>query len=170
MKLVLPSNPILKTPTVPVDFTKTPRDEIVELVKGMTEIMIEKQGLGLAAPQVGVNHSLFIMRSEKGSLVFINPTIVAYSNEKISLEESCLSFPGIVHKIERPRHIRLRYMDLGGEIKTEQFINLSARCVQHEVMHLKGECPFHDVSRLKLEMQIKKAKKYGYDYVMKDFM
>lgn len=170
MKLVAPDDPILRTPTIPVDFSKITTEELMEISKGMTEIMIEKNGWGLAANQVGLSHSLFIMRSEKGSLVFINPKIVAYSNEMIDLEEGCISFPHIAPKIKRARHVRLRYQDLGGEVKTEQFINLTSRVVQHEILHLEGKCPFHDVSRLKLEMQMKKAKKFGLDYKIKDFM
>jgi len=156
LTLIRHDDPILHQPTREFDFAG-PYDP-AELVASMTEILLEKNGLGLAAPQVGIPLSLFIMR---GDIACFNPTIVTVSNETIRLDEGCLSYPGLALSIERPRHVRLRYADAKGEVTTATFANLTARCVLHEMDHLSGFVFTERVSKLRLDMAVRKAKKHG---------
>ena len=146
--------------TQPFDFENSPHDP-EELVAAMNALMEEKNGLGLSAPQVGIPFSMFVMR---GPLAIFNPTIVTLSNELIELEEGCLSLSGIVLKINRPRHVRVRYQDQGGKTHTATWANMTARIVQHEMDHLEGILFTDLVSRTRLDMAIRKAKKLKYNY------
>ena len=119
--------------------------------------MEEKNGLGLSAPQVGIPFSMFVMR---GPIACFNPTIVTVSNELIELEEGCLSYEKLVLKINRARHIRVRYQDVKGNTQTNTYANLSARVFQHEYDHLNGIVFTEKVSKLKLDMATRKAKKH----------
>lgn len=119
--------------------------EVLSLVDDMFETMYNAEGMGLAANQVGREEFIFVIdiSSVKGyetskPMVFINPKIVAVSEEKISLEEGCLSLPTIRAKIERPVAVKLIYNDLEmNEIVLEDD-KLLARVVQHELDHLLG--------------------------------
>jgi peptide deformylase len=142
MKLLTDANDltVLKTPCEDFDFENPPFDAR-EVGKEMIEFMYEKGGIGLAANQIGLKHRMFVMRGhpDRGDFIIINPRIVNLSEEQILLEESCLSFPGLIVKIKRPRHCRIRFLVPGGQIFTEQFTGITARCVQHEIDHLNGQ-------------------------------
>jgi peptide deformylase len=168
MKLELvPSNdPILRRPTEPFDLENPPYDP-AELVNSMGDLMFSLNGLGLAAPQVGIPYSLFVVR---GPIAFFNPTIIMLSEETISLEEGCLSYPGMSFMIERPRHCRIRYQDGTGETFTNTYTGMSARCIMHEMDHLNGRVFTDYISKLKLQRAIKSAKKhYHVNYSFSDF-
>ena len=100
----------LKTPCEDFDFENPPFDAR-EVGKEMIEFMYEKGGIGLAANQVGFKHRMFVMRGhpDRGDYIIINPRIVNTSQEQILLEELCLSFPGLIVKIKRSRHCRIRF-------------------------------------------------------------
>ncbi len=112
--------------------------EIKELILNMAETMLKNQGIGLAAPQVGVLKKLIVVRIEKGPLAFINPKIIKKSKETEIGEEGCLSFPGIWLKIKRAKGVEIESLNEMGEkicFKTE---GLPARIFQHEIDHLDG--------------------------------
>ena len=121
--------------------------------------MYENNGLGLAANQVGVPYSVFAMRGQPQNYVCFNPRIVQPSAEEIILEEGCLSFPGLVVKVKRPRHIRVRFQLPNGETVTETFIGMTARVFQHEMDHLEGKLYFNRANRYHKEVAIKKWKR-----------
>lgn len=156
LELVKETDPILTTVCEEFDFASAPFDPI-EFAVNLVKTMRDLSGLGLAAPQVGIPYRVFAMRSDPNR-VFYNPKIVWESNEQISLEEGCLSWPGIVVKIKRPRHCKVRYTQPNGETLTETFANLSARIVFHELDHLNGILFFTRANRFHKDKAFKNRK------------
>lgn len=108
-----------------------------ELVDDMVETMYEGDGVGLAAPQIGVLRRIFVMDVGEGPVAFINPEIMEEDGEQEG-PEGCLSLPGLFGIVSRPQKVRVRAQDREGvffEITAE---DLAARCVCHENDHLDG--------------------------------
>lgn len=115
-------------------------DNIRQLVKKMTEIMIERKGVGLAAPQAGVPLRLFIISldgSAQHVRVYINPTVTS-DGTLVSNEEGCLSVPGVFTKIRRYKTCKVTATDLDGNEFSEEADGLYARALQHEYDHIEG--------------------------------
>lgn len=117
-------------------------DKLKNLAEEMIDIMHNSDGIGLAAPQVGLSIRLLvtdISPLEKGyaEKVFVNPVILETWGE-CTLEEGCLSIPGIREDVERPEEILLKYQTIDGEEKSEKFNGWMARVLQHEIDHLEG--------------------------------
>lgn len=113
--------------------------EIVELVNNMISLLSTKNGIGLAAPQVGINLRLFIVEIDKGKpQVFINPEITSTSHELSKYEEGCLSIPGVWAPVKRPQAISMQAINLDGKIFRIESDDILARVVQHEYDHLEG--------------------------------
>lgn len=130
-------DPILSTPTQPFDFTN-PQIGPERLALEMMTEMNNHNGIGLAANQIGYPYSVLVMRSHPENLVCFNPKIVSGSKETETLEEGCLSFPGVNVKIKRHQTIRVRFQMPSGMTTTETFSGLTARTFQHELDHLNG--------------------------------
>ncbi len=120
-------------------------DNIRQLVQKMTDIMLENKGVGLAAPQAGVPLRLFIISldaSRKNVRVYINPTVTPITaksgNLFNSMEEGCLSVPGVSTKIRRYKKCTVTATDLDGNEFTEEAEGLYARALQHEYDHIEG--------------------------------
>ena len=159
MKLVDKYDPLLTTLlTEDFDF-EDPQTDPVQLAIDMVEFMREKKGLGLAANQVGLNFRMFAMEGEPARVCF-NPKIVSQSDEQVLLEEGCLSFPGLVVKVKRSRHCRIRFTGPNGEVYTEQFTGMTARVIQHEVEHLDGMLFFDKANRYHRDAAFKKWAEY----------
>jgi peptide deformylase len=117
---------------------------LASLAQDMIETMHVARGLGLAAPQVGVQKRLFVYQIGDGEpRTLINPSIVE-SRGEWSYDEGCLSIPGLYFPIVRPKEIHLKGFDLDGHEISIEADELEARCFQHEMDHLDG--------RLLLEM------------------
>lgn len=117
----------------------------IELVRDMFETMRNARGIGLAANQVGADRSVFIAdisvvegHEDAKPLVFINPVITERSEEKIVMEEGCLSIPDIRSEIERPEKVTITYKDTDFKDQTLRADGLLARVIQHEYDHLQG--------------------------------
>jgi peptide deformylase len=129
-------DPVLKQPAKDVtDIDGT----LVRLVEDMTVTMYDAPGVGLAAPQVGVQKRLFVydLQDGLGARVLMNPTIEESEGEW-AFEEGCLSVPGLSWEIIRPKSVLLRGIDLGGnevEVEADEY---AARVFQHELDHLDG--------------------------------
>ncbi|HPZ15289.1 MAG TPA: peptide deformylase [Sphaerochaeta sp.] len=109
------------------------------LVDAMFTTMAEANGVGLAAPQVGVDSRLFVVDiPDFGKRVFINPQIIETSVEVSCAEEGCLSVPGLWHDVERPSSIVVQAQDERGKVFTLKADGLLARAIQHENDHLNG--------------------------------
>jgi len=115
-------------------------DNLRQFVDKMIDILMEKKGIGLAAPQVGVSLRIFIVsldQTRAGVKVYINP-VLSLGGPMDSNEEGCLSFPGIFVKVKRYSECRITAIDLYGKEFTETVDGLYARCVQHEYDHIEG--------------------------------
>ena len=133
-------DPILRIKSIPTLIT----DEVRVLVKDMKETMLAENGIGLSAPQVGVNLRVIVVQlMSAGKLVgpvqeMINPVITSYSDDTMEYEEGCLSIPGEYIRIDRPRSIHVKFQTLSGKYKKWYLKGLEARIVQHEMDHLNG--------------------------------
>lgn len=107
------------------------------LIKDMLETMYEADGVGLAAPQVGILKRLFVIDIGDGPLVFINPEIIETSGKQID-EEGCLSLPGKMEEVMRPNYVRARALNEKGEEFEIEAEELLARAILHEYDHLNG--------------------------------
>ena len=146
----------LLTPTQPFDFANPPLDPM-ELSRVMLKAMAEAPGLGLAANQLGLPYSMFVMRGKKIDFAVFNPKIVGLSDELVTLEEGCLSFPGLVVKIERPRNIRVRFQTPEeGIVTTLNLTDMDARIFQHEYEHLQGKLFYNSASRVRRDIALRK--------------
>lgn len=133
-------NPILRAMCEPVEKFD---DELAEFVDEMYEAMVEANGLGIAAPQVGRNLRVFVVvlnlkKPNEMVLPMVNPKILWEGEEMEVDEEGCLSLPGDFGKVERPRDIRVEFYDLEGGRQILELSGLNARVVLHEKDHLDG--------------------------------
>ena len=131
-----PAN-VLTAPARPVDKID---DNIRQLIKKMTDVMLENGGIGLAAPQIGVPLRLFIISldgTRENLKVYINPTVTP-TGQLDSTEEGCLSVPGVMTKIKRFKKCSVTATDLEGNEFTHQAEELEARALQHEYDHIDG--------------------------------
>jgi peptide deformylase len=104
----------------------------------MVDTMLQSEGIGLAANQVGVLKRIIIVSDEGNILKMINPEIVEFSENKCILEEGCLSIPETFLAIIRSENIIVKYRDLKGKPRMERYSGLTSRVIQHEVDHLDG--------------------------------
>jgi peptide deformylase len=126
-------------------------DELRELAEEMLRIMYAAQGRGLAGPQIGEMRRIFVMdcswkEGTPDPRALLDPEITAASDELVTLEERCLSLPGMALGIARPAEVSLRFTDLDGTRRAESFTGFAARCVQHERDHLDGILCFDRLS------------------------
>ena len=145
-------DPLLRKKSKPV---KEITDRIRMLAEDMLETMYDANGVGLAAPQVGIlKRMVTIDVSEDGNspMVLINPEILETEGEQTG-PEGCLSLPGLQGTVSRPQHVKVAYTDLDGERITVEGDDLLARCFCHEIDHLDGvlyrdkaDGPLHQVS------------------------
>ncbi len=112
-------------------------ENVLSIIRDMFEVMYAEDGVGLAAPQVGVSLRIIVMDDGKPRAM-INPKIVHKSEEKVVAEEGCLSVPEIFENVERSKEVIVRYKDESGAEHEEKFVDYSARIVQHEYDHLDG--------------------------------
>ncbi len=159
LPIYLYGQPILRKPTEDVG-----RDypELDTLIENMFQTMYQSDGVGLAAPQVGLPIRLFVIDAspmredfpdiECAKRAFINPRIVEVSDETVAYEEGCLSVPGIHERVIRPKSVTVRYFDREWEEHTETFDGFFARIVQHEYDHLEGHVFTDRVSPIRRQM------------------
>ncbi|MDR2775593.1 MAG: peptide deformylase [Tannerella sp.] len=153
-----------KTETIGKDYPG-----LKELICDMFETMYNAEGIGLAAPQIGLSIRLLVIDADPVSDIYpeckgfkrvlINPEITEFGNETVSLEEGCLSFPGIQEKISRSVKIRVRYMDADFNGQEELMEKFSARVVQHECEHLDGGMFIDDISPIRRQLNKSKLNK-----------
>ncbi|GIW67459.1 MAG: peptide deformylase [Candidatus Parcubacteria bacterium] len=135
MKLIHYPNEILREKTEKVEKIDK---EIKDLIKEMKKIMIQNNGVGLAANQIGKNLSIFVAYDKNKFYTFINPEIVKFIGEAKTVEEGCLSLPKIWGQIKRYPGVVVEYQDLFGKKKKLKTRGLLAQIIQHEIDHLNG--------------------------------
>ncbi|GAB6170000.1 peptide deformylase [Clostridium carnis] len=116
----------------------TPRT--LKLLEDMADTMYEADGVGLAAPQVGILQRIFVIDiyDDEGLRVFINPEILEKSGSQIG-EEGCLSIPGELGEVDRANYVKVKALNERGEEFILEATELLARAIQHENDHLNGE-------------------------------
>ncbi len=142
---------------VPADYPN-----LKQLVADMYETMYHADGVGLAAPQVGLSLRLLVIDADvvkddfpecRGfKRTMINPVFLERSEEQVSLEEGCLSLPGIHEKVSRSTRIRIRYQDEEMKEHEEVIEGYAARVVQHECEHLEGHVFIDNVSAIRRQL------------------
>ena len=113
-------------------------NELEKLSERMIKIMYEAPGVGLAAPQIGINKNIFVFDAGDGPKTAINPTKIEVEGSAVFLE-GCLSLPGYYWEIERPEFAKIYCQNLKGEPITYEGDELTGRVLQHEFDHLKGK-------------------------------
>jgi peptide deformylase len=163
MKLVIQDDPILKKVCEPFDF-ENPFMDPNELIEGLQAIRKTDRGVGLAAPQVGLDTRVLVIGiggvsdAEDFERAFFNPTILAENKIKIYMLEGCLSYPGLFVKIKRAEDILLRWNDIEGEEHSAEFKGITSRILQHEVDHLNGITFIHRANKYHLNKAQKDLK------------
>lgn len=146
LKIAYFGDPILRQKAAPVG---TITDEIRNLIKQMFEVMTLEDGIGLAAPQVHHSLRIFIMQvpfqnedetwNPGTRHVFVDPTILSFSDELTVHEEGCLSIPNVYGDVERPIAVSVEAFDETGKKFTATYHGLEARCILHENDHINGK-------------------------------
>ncbi|MBD5159692.1 MAG: peptide deformylase [Ruminococcus sp.] len=111
--------------------------KLAQLLDDMHETLDKAQGVGLAAPQIGICRRIFIMHLEEGSIEAINPEIIVRKGKQ-RVEEGCLSCPNVWGFVTRPMRCRLKAQDRNGNWWERDFRELGAQCTEHEYDHLDG--------------------------------
>ena len=159
MKLIKYPNEMLAREVKDVDL-KNPGFDPVELKAEMVKFMIDNNGIGLAANQIGLDAKVFVMGdSVENSTICINPTVLQYTEETQNDIEGCLSFPNVYVKIKRPTEILAEWYNENLEKQTVKIDGYSAKCYLHELDHVLGITMKDRASKLKWNMATKKAKK-----------
>lgn len=166
LPLVVAPDPRLEIKSKPVEKVD---DELRRFMDDMLETMYASNGIGLAAVQVGVHKRILVMDVARGSdryegsetgksepLFLVNPEIIYESEEHNVYEEGCLSFPGQYAEVERPKKVKVKYLDYHGKEQVMDADELLATCVQHEIDHLNGVVFVDHISKLKRDMIIRK--------------
>ncbi len=114
-------------------------DRLKALVDDMIETMYDADGIGLAAPQVGILRRVIVidLYDDNGAGVYINPEIIAQSGDQFEIE-GCLSLPGLNGRVHRPQRVTVRYQTLDGSVVEKDGEDLLARAFCHEIDHLNG--------------------------------
>jgi peptide deformylase len=135
MKVIYIGNPLLRLIAKKIEVFD---EKLREFVEELSKTMYVEDGVGLAAPQVGISKRIFVYDAGEGIRVVINPEFLWKSEETVKMEEGCLSIPGIYADLFRPSRVRLRYQDVEGNFHEEELSEYAARIVQHEADHLDG--------------------------------
>ncbi|AHF97488.1 MAG: peptide deformylase [Desulfurella sp.] len=119
-------------------------DSILELIDSMGRIMLKNNGIGLAAPQIGIKKRIIIVDeraigANSNIIAMVNPKIVSYESFYEEHDEGCLSVPGFYGKVnDRRRYIKVQYLDLKEQVQEVEFDNFLSVVIQHEIDHLNG--------------------------------
>ncbi len=159
LPIYLYGQPVLreKAGLVPGDYP-----DLKQLVANMFETMYNADGVGLAAPQIGLSLQLLVIDADvlgedfpeckDFKRVMINPEFLEKSEETVSYEEGCLSLPGVHEKVSRAKSIRIRYQDENLQVHEEAIDGYAARVVQHECEHLEGHVFIDNISGIRKQL------------------
>lgn len=160
--IVLLGDPILRRAA---DEVTSFGEELQRLVADLYETMYEAEGIGLAAPQVGVGQRVCVVdvgdEGADGRVAIVNPRIVEESRRREKKSEGCLSIPGLEEMVERPRAVVVEGQDIDGEPIDLHAEGIFARALQHEIDHLNGVLFLDRLSPLKRRLLLAKWRKSG---------
>ena len=151
-------DPVLRAKAKPVEIFD---ESLATLAEDMIETMRDAEGIGLAAPQIGQSLCLIVVdmaliEEGKEAVAYVNPVIQERYGEKYTIEEGCLSIPGITENVTREQNIRLTYQDLAGNEHEEECSDTVSRVIMHEVDHLLGVFFTDHLGSMRLRMLSKK--------------
>ncbi len=155
MKIKKIGDPVLRTEAKEVDEIT---EKTEDLINNMIDTLRDREGLGLAANQVGILQQIAVIENENEIITLINPEIVEEEGSRLR-EEGCLSVPERQGPVPRAEKIRVRFQDREGQSKEKSFSDLTARIIQHEIDHLQGilfvdrviDAPIADISKFEKE-------------------
>ena len=162
MEILIVPNPILRKKA---NRLKKIQEQDIKIANKMMEIMNKAPGVGLAANQVGILKQIVTINFEdkennkKANYILFNPSIIRYSDEKVIMEEGCLSLPEQYADVERSREIVVEYIDASSKTIKKEVDGYEARILQHEIDHLSGTLFVDYLTSLKRNILIKKVKK-----------
>ncbi len=161
LQVLTAPDPRLKVISKPVEKVD---DSIRRLMDDMLETMYASQGIGLAAPQVGMAKRVIVVDlARQGEpphpLRLANPEVIWRSQEEMLCEEGCLSVPDQYSEVSRPKAVKIRYLDYQNEIREMDAEGYLATCLQHEIDHLNGVLFIDRLSTLKRSMILRKLVK-----------
>lgn len=169
LKLRYYGDPILREVCEPVEVFD---DSLREEAKAMIETMSRENGIGLAAPQVGMTKRLIIALQMKDTsdveaeaLALVNPEVLERSSSTWVYEEGCLSIPGVLGKVERSEDAVIRYQDLEGAEHTIDASGMFARILLHEIDHLDGRLFVDYLSSAQKSLIKPELKRIAADYL-----
>jgi peptide deformylase len=153
-------DPILQQPAEPVTVFDA---ELRKLVDDMFTSMYDAQGIGLAAPQIGISKRLTVIdlsfqKKPEDKIVLINPEVIEIKGKQVE-EEGCLSLPEIRDRVARAAEVKVRAQDAEGKPFEVEGTELLARAIQHEIDHLDGILFIFRLSRLKRDLQLRKIRR-----------
>lgn len=128
-------NPVLRKKAKKVDLDK----KTEELITEMKNVMKERDGIGLAAPQIGESKRIIIAGNKEEIVTLLNPEIKEKGKEEIVTKEGCLSLPGVWLDVARPRYIKIKALDENGREFEGEAEDIFAVVLQHEIDHLDGK-------------------------------
>lgn len=159
LPIYLYGQPVLRKETKEID---KDYPNLKELIDNMFETMYNAEGIGLAAPQVGLDIRMFIVDLEPLAddepkyagfkKVFINPRIIEEKGEMVKMNEGCLSLPGLSEAVERESTIRIQYLDENFNAHDEEYTDFFARCIQHEYDHIEGVLFIDHISPIRKQL------------------
>jgi len=163
LKLIKSPNPFLQKKLSDFDFNNpliNPRD----LEEQMIQLMVEENGRGLAASQVGIDARAFVIKTEylegvTTPFALFNPILVGADQELIQDYEGCLSFPNLFLPVKRAKNVVVQFLDRDNKEYIIELTDIDARCFLHELDHLNGVCFTDSMSKLKLDLAIKRQRK-----------
>lgn len=135
LNILTNDNPILRKPCEDIPYLSK---NIKKLIQDMKDTMIANNGIGLAAPQIGLNINLIVVGDSQRQMELINPVIIEKSENMVEDIEECLSFPNEKVSIKRHKQIKVKYMNKNGKTKIISAQDILAVCLQHEIDHLHG--------------------------------
>ena len=150
-------DPVLKSRATEVDrFDGLLRSQVAR----MGGLMNDAFGVGLAAPQLGISQRLLVYRvgTESPLIALVNPEVEWASRDEETMEEGCLSLPGVLVDVDRPVHVRVRALDEEGNERRVEASGLEARVIQHEIDHLDGVLILDRTSRDQRREAMKKLR------------
>jgi len=133
-QIVKKGNRVLREKARPV---KKVNDTVLKLLDNLRDTLYEAEGVGLAAPQIGISKRVIVVDVGEGIIQLINPEVVTGEGEATDLE-GCLSIPGVQGLVSRPAKIKVRGINREGDILEIEATGLLARALQHEIDHLEG--------------------------------
>jgi peptide deformylase len=137
-------------------------DDIAQIWQDMIDTMESVPGVGLAAPQIGLNLRLAVVdaSTERDQAIrMANPEVVRASQELREHEEASPNLPGVYAKIKRPSEVTVEFTGADGTVRTQNFVGLWAISVQHQIDHLNGKLYFHNLSKTKRDILLRRANK-----------